>query len=596
MADARRAARHGTCARPPIAHLSGNLTGLKPNQIRRLERLDRRRVPPTRVVTPELAHGLAELSAETGRQIGALVDRTGAVRHVIVGSAHSTPIPDFGRVRAGRSRFRGLRLIHTRLDEPGLSREDLTDLALLRLDVVATVAIAADGRAGPIAIAHLLPPSDGQEPWRILPPRAVHDLDLPFDETIRALEEEFDRKLGAIGVEQGAERAILVSVTRQGGDDARHSLEELERIAASAGLVVVDRILQRRDKLDAHTFMGRGRAEDVAIRALGNGATVLVFDQDLSPSQSKALSDLTQLKILDRTGLILDLFAQRARSRDGRLQVELAQLRYRMPHLKARDDSLSRLSGGIGGRGPGETRLEEDRRKARDRIARLEREIETLAGQRAGRRARRERTGIPVVGLVGYTNAGKSSLLNKLTRSRVFTEDRLFATLDPTSRKLRLPSGRVAVLTDTVGFIRDLPEDLIAAFRATLEELSEAELLLHVVDGSSPRAENQIAIVESTLGALGLGDIPVILALNKADAADRDSLLALQRASSGVILSAHSGEGLETLLNRIDRALPLRPWEASVSVATNVLDARGGDDAIAADALGSPAPGRIDRA
>ncbi len=441
--------------------------------------------------------------------------------------------------------------------------------------------LAADGRAGPISVAHLVPPSDGQEPWRILPPRLVHELDLPFDETIRALEEEFDRKLGAIGVEQAAERSILVSVTRQGGDEARHSLDELERIAASAGLVVVERILQRRDKLDAHTFMGRGRAEDVAIRALGNGATVLVFDQDLSPSQSKALSDLTQLKILDRTGLILDLFAQRARSRDGRLQVELAQLRYRMPHLKARDDSLSRLSGGIGGRGPGETRLEEDRRKAHDRIARLEREIETLAAQRAGRRARRERTGIPVIGLVGYTNAGKSSLLNTLTRSRVFTEDRLFATLDPTSRKLRLPSGRVAVLTDTVGFIRDLPDDLVTAFRATLEELSEAELLLHVVDASSPRAESQIAIVEGTLRELGLGEMPVILALNKADAADRDSLAALQRATSGVILSAYSGEGLDTLLTRIDRVLPPRPWEAHVAVAPRDDETPSPDESIA---------------
>ncbi|MCC6898805.1 MAG: GTPase HflX [Polyangiaceae bacterium] len=561
-----------------MAHLSGNLTGLKPNQLRRLERLDRRRVPTTRVLSPELANGLAELSTETGRQVGVLVDRTGAVRHVIVGTAHSTPIPDFGRVRAGRSRVRGLRLVHTRVEGAGLSREDLTDLALLRLDLVATVALADDGRAGPVSVAHLVPPDDGHEPWRILPPKLVHDLDLPFDDTIRALEEEFDRKLGAIGVEQGAERAMLVSVTRHGGEEARHSIDELERIAASAGLVVVERILQRRDKLDAHTFMGRGRAEDVAIRALGNGATVLVFDQDLSPSQSKALSDLTQLKILDRTGLILDLFAQRARSRDGRLQVELAQLRYRMPHLKARDDSLSRLSGGIGGRGPGETRLEEDRRKARDRIARLEREVEVLAGQRAGRRARRERTGIPVVALVGYTNAGKSSLLNALTKAKVFTQDRLFATLDPTSRKLRFASGRLALLTDTVGFIRDLPPDLVAAFRATLEELSEADLLLHVVDGSSPRASAQIEIVDGTLRELGLSELQVIVALNKCDAADRDALSALQRDTSGVILSAHTGEGLGALLATIERLLPLRRWESN-----GAGDAGAADDEAPAD-------------
>jgi len=520
-------------------------------------------VPASRVITPELANGLAELSAETGRQVGVLVDRVGTVTHIVVGTAHSTPIPDFGRVRAGRGRFRGLRLLHTRLDEAGPSREDLTDLALLRLDLVAIVGVTAEARAGSVAVAHLIPAGEGETPWRILPARPVHELDLPFDETIKALEEEFDRKLGAIGVSDAAERTMLVSVTRSGGEDARRSLEELERIAVSAGLTVVERIVQRRDRIDAHTFMGRGRAEDVAIRALGNGATLLVFDQDLTPSQSKALADLTQLKILDRSGLILDLFAQRARSRDGRVQVELAQLRYRMPHLKARDDSLSRLTGGIGGRGPGETRLEEDRRKAHDRIARLEREVKTLAAQRAGRRARRERTGVPVVSLVGYTNAGKSSLLNALTGSKVFTEDRLFATLDPTSRKLRLKWGRVAVVTDTVGFIRDLPPDLIAAFRATLEELREADLLLHVVDGSSPLAEAQIAIVEHTLRELGLAQVPTIRCLNKADAADPGALAALQRETSGVILSARTGAGVDALVEHIEQLLPRRPWEGS---------------------------------
>ena len=284
-------------------------------------------------------------------------------------------------------------------------------------------------------------------------------------------------------------------------------------------------------------------------------ADVIVLDRDLSPSQSRHIAEETSLKVLDRTQLILDIFAQRAQSADGKLQVELAQLKYLLPRLSQRDDSLSRLAGGIGGRGPGETKLEVDRRRVRDRIAYLDRRITQLSGERQVRRARRRRQALPVISIVGYTNAGKSTLLNALTHSGVLVEDKLFATLDPTSRRLRFPEEREVIVTDTVGFIRDLPKDLLAAFRATLEELDDADLLLHVVDASDPARDAQVTAVERILESLGLHTTPRLLVWNKADRVGAEELAVLLRAHGGVAVSALAQQGLETLLLKADRTL-----------------------------------------
>jgi len=305
-------------------------------------------------------------------------------------------------------------------------------------------------------------------------------------------------------------------------------------------------------------------------------ADLIIFDADLSPSQAIHIADATALKILDRTQLILDIFAQRAQSADGKLQVELAQLKYLYPRLVGRDDSLSRLAGGIGGRGPGETKLEIDRRRVRDRITALERRTATLSAHRAVRRKKRNENGLPVLSIVGYTNAGKSTLLNGLTGSEVLAEDVLFATLDPTSRRLRFPRDREVIVTDTVGFIRDLPEDLVNAFRATLEELHDADLLLHVVDAADPRLEGQIAAVEGILGDLGLLEKPRVLVFNKVDRLPPGQGEALAHQRDGVAVSATARQGFENLLHRCDRILWADGKVAFAAVEASAPAAPGG--------------------
>jgi GTP-binding protein HflX len=301
--------------------------------------------------------------------------------------------------------------------------------------------------------------------------------------------------------------------------------------------------------------MGKGRLKELIIEALNTGATLLIFDQDLSPSQMKAISELTELKVIDRAQLILDIFARRAHSRDGKVQVELAQLKYRLPRLSGRGTAMSRLMGGIGGRGPGEMKLEVDRRRVRDRIHLLEKKLGSLAEARRQRKQRRVQRGVPIVSIVGYTNAGKSTLLNSLTRSATFVEDKLFATLDTASRRLRFPREREVIITDTVGFIRDLPKDLMAAFKATLEELEDADLLLHLVDASNPRLQQQIESVEKTLDELGLLGKPRLLVLNKTDMLGSGEALNLARRYGSVTICALDNSTFPPLLRAIEEEL-----------------------------------------
>ncbi len=512
------------------------------------------------MVSSELARHLTETSRRLNRQVGVLLGRDGTVRNVIVGDAHSLTLPDIGRLRGGVSRFRGLRLVHTHLKGEPLTRDDLNDLALLRLDLVAAIEVQESGLPGRIDLAHLAPIGpDGDDakadPFVRLQAPDVHQLGFDVEATMRALEDEFARITRAAGDTQ-KERALVVGITPED-----EHFEEMLELVRSAGVAIAGTVRQKRSQVHPRTVVGSGKLQDIVLEAMRGRATVAIFDIDLKPAQARAFEDATGLKAIDRTQLILDVFAQRARSRDGKLQVELAQLKYSLPRLTEKDAGLSRLTGGIGGRGPGETVVEIGRRRIRDRIRALEKQVESLSRQRDLRRRRRREEGVPVLSIIGYTNAGKSTLLNAMTGSEVAAADQLFMTLDPTSRRLRFPREGEVVVTDTVGFLADLPPDLVAAFRATLEELADADLLLHVVDAADPRLEPKLEAVERLLAELHLAEIPRLVVLNKSDLLEPYEADALARRFSGVAVSAAKRSGLADLVHaaeeRLGREKPL---------------------------------------
>ena len=555
-----------------VSTLDGNLRGLKASQRKALERTYRRRVSGRDVVSPELARHLTELSRELGRQIGVLVARNGIVQRVIVGDTSRLMIPEIGRMRGGAGRFRGLRLLHTHLRGEPLSDDDLNDLALLRLDLVAVVQSDEAGRPGAIELAHLDPGAISAEDEsrelfvRVSAPR-VQELDFDFQSTIRALEAELVRRTRGTAGRTETERALVVGVA---ADD--QTFAEALELVRSTDVEVAGVVRQRRRRLDPRTVVGRGKINEIVLESMRRGASVAIFDVDLKPAQARAFEDATGLKAIDRTQLILDVFAQRARSRDGKLQVELAQLNYALPRLTEKDAGLSRLTGGIGGRGPGETVLEISRRRIRDRIRRLEKEIRKLSRQRDVRRRRRREADIPILSIVGYTNAGKSSLLNVLTNSEVEAADKFFMTLDPTSRRLRFPREGEVLITDTVGFLSDLPPDLVNAFRATLEELADADLLLHVADAADPDLEGKLAAVDRLLERLGLGSLPQLLVLNKADLVPTDEMEHLARRYRGIAVSATRRLGLDGLIHAAEERLGARrpfvakePWQTEAT-------------------------------
>lgn len=510
---------------------------------------------------------MSELSNETGRQIGVLLDRKGHVEYVMVGNAKQIQMPDFGRTRAASGRFRGLRCIHTHLQGEKLTQDDLTDLALLRLDLMSIIQVDRNtGLPGLVFSAHLLPTNadslnaDGNgHPYQFLEPELPSQLGVDFTALINSLESEMARVRRSANAKRSVrDRVILVGVTTGTTEEAEESIAELGELADSAGVFVLDSIIQRRQQIDPKTVLGRGKLEELLIRSMRLGADLIVFDTELSPAQVRVLSEATDLKVIDRPQLILDIFAQRAQSREGKLQVELAQLKYLLPRLiVGQNSAFSRLAGGIGGRGPGETKLETDRRHVRDRISQLEKQVNDLRRQRTERRKVRAQKNLPVVSLVGYTNAGKSTLLNTLTRSEVYAERKMFATLDPTSRRLRLPYEQEVIVNDTVGFIRDLPQALVAAFRATLEEIADSDLLIHVVDASNPRALQQIESVDKILRDLGFDQLPQIVALNKSDLLNELQVKALMRQIlldkhvDSVAISAIRRNSLDELTERI---------------------------------------------
>jgi len=516
-----------------------------------LEKLDRKRFRTNNIISVDLAKQLSSLSREVSRQIGLLIDRQNEVQYVIVGDNRSIFIPELKRFRLVPGKLRGLRLVHTHLLDEPINDDDITDLAMLRLDSLTAIYVDNQGLPKGMDTIYLLPPNNEGKTFDFLDERDVYNQKLDYIEFIKGLEKEIEDKTDALYQVNRGNNAILVGVYKS-KNDLKYALEELKELARSAGLNVLDTIYQIRNKVDSKYLIGIGKLKEIAIKAYQMGADYIVFDNNLQPSQAREISKIVELKVIDRTQLILDIFAKRAHTDEGKLKVELAQLKYIMPRLSVKDDSLSRLTGGIGGRGPGETKLEIDRRRIKDRIAFLNRKLKEISKNRFTQRKRRLQKDIPTVSIVGYTNAGKTTLINSLTNSKIYADNLMFATLDTSSKRLRFPEEKEIIITDTVGFIRDLPEDLKDAFKSTLDELYDADLFLHVVDISNPDFRRHIESVNNILEELNLLSVDQILVFNKIDLLDEDILNDIKKEyPDAVFISALQRKTFNELLNKI---------------------------------------------
>ncbi|MEM9136573.1 MAG: GTPase HflX, partial [Cyanobacteria bacterium P01_F01_bin.42] len=525
------------------------------------------------VVTPEFAQRMAAISTEIQEPICSYINRRGQVIRVGVGTPHHTQIPLLELPRYGAERLSGIRCIATTLKPQPPKESTLTAMALQRLDMLATLTLSgggferrgggATGYVNQIYLSHLT--AQPQNPWVISSPESLDWLSQQdFGMLIGDIEDEFAKLAEALphpeGSDASGDRVLVVSlVTQNSSDDqANRILAEVQRLVQSAGGTVLDAIQQKRKQPHPQTVIGSGKVQDVALKVQTLGANLVVLDQDLSPAQVRNLEEQIGVRVLDRTEVILDIFAQRAQTQAGKLQVELAQLEYLLPRLTGRGQAMSRLGGGIGTRGPGETKLETERRAIQRRLNRLQKEVNQLQEHRARLRQKRQNQGVPSVAVVGYTNAGKSTLLNTLTNAEVYTADQLFATLDPTTRRLSLTeeqdqdTPRSLVLIDTVGFIHELPPPLVDSFRATLEEVTEADALMHVVDLSHPAWQEQIQSVEEILAQMPTVPGPTLLVFNKIDQVSSEDLdIAKADYAQADFIAARDRLGLTTLRKRL---------------------------------------------
>ncbi|MBR0519057.1 GTPase HflX [bacterium] len=536
----------------------GNTKGLKPLQKKLIDKLFERKLNPKSAISPEFAKALASISADIKRQIGILVDRKGHVVDVFIGTAKGVVISDFGRYRAGASRLRGLRLIHTRLFENSLNTDDSSDLVLLRLDMIISLEVLESGLPGGLTIANLLPFKNDGKIYEENFYNSVSSVNFDFIRFIEDLENEIELSTESKKTDDSSQRAILIHVSTDREENSDYAMEELKELATSAGIDIIDSIVQHRKELDPKYVIGKGKIKEILLLSMEKNANLIVFDSCLSASQMRSVEAETGIETIDRTQMILNIFAKRAKSREGKLQVKLAQLKYSLPRLTAKDDFTSRITGGSGGirsRGPGETKLEISRRRVRESITALEKELKEIAEAEKERRKKRDKSDIPIISIVGYTNSGKSTLLNTLTQSDTYTEERMFATLDTATKRVRFPKDTDIIVTDTVGFIRDLPEELISAFRATLDEMCDSDILIHLFDISSKGWKEQIDSVNNILGELALDNIPVILVGNKIDIADIDTALEIQKETSCLLVSAKEKQSLKPLFNALENKI-----------------------------------------
>jgi len=554
-----------------IETIYGNIQGLKPSQLKQLQQVYHQRLPGDRLTTPEFAQRLAALSTELEEPLCVYINRRGQVIRVGIGTPQETQIPPLELPRYGAERLCGIRCLATSLQIEPPKQSSLTAMVLQRLDALILITLTKTGTKGKggatgyvreTYLAHLLPKSGvvDQPYWSVSGAMSLDVLSKQdFLDLVEGLEEEFRREYVAQQVDANHERVLLVGLMtdRMSEKQFEQGLIELGRLVETAGGEVLQSIIQKRPTPHPQTVVGQGKVQEIALAAQTLGANLIAFDRDLSPAQVRNLENQIGVRIVDRTEVILDIFAQRAQSGAGKLQVELAQLAYMMPRLTGRGQAMSRLGGGIGTRGPGETKLETERRAIGKRISRLQQEVNQLQAHRERLRQQRQKQEIATVALVGYTNAGKSTLLNTLTNSAVYAADKLFATLDPTTRRLGVPDAvtgemRSILLTDTVGFIQELPPTLMDAFRATLEEVTEAEALLHLVDLSHPSWQSQTRSVMAILGEMPITPGPMLIAFNKIDQVDGARLMqAKEEFPLAVFISASERLGLETLRHRL---------------------------------------------
>ncbi|MBQ9698449.1 MAG: GTPase HflX [Acidaminococcaceae bacterium] len=553
----------------------GKTDGLKNNILAELMQLYDLKVPPWQLVSPEIAVRMAKITTAVNREVNIFLDRKGNVLSVSIGDSNTVSLPELPG-RRGAGRLSGIRCIHTHPGgNPQLSGIDHSALRIHKYDLMAAIGVNDEKPEESVLNFAIITGKDsyGQytvQEYGVLQLDALENIFLPnIISSAEKLLSLTDDTMGTAA--QRPEQTMLVSL-EYGKQDrlwtSEDSLEELRQLAETAGAEVKAKFLQKRPKPDPGYFIGRGKVRDLALFAQQEDIDLCIFDEELSPAQQRNLEQALGIKVLDRTALILDIFAQRAQTNEGKLQVELAQLQYTLPRIMGQGLSLSRLGGGIGTRGPGETKLETDRRMIRDRIAYIKGCIDKVQNVRKLHRAKRNKNQVPSVSLVGYTNAGKSTLLNALTNADVYAQDQLFATLDPTTRQLALPDKRQAILTDTVGFIQRLPHQLIAAFKSTLEETLDADLLIHVIDVSHPLYKEQSEAVYRVLQEVGAEDKPVFSVFNKIDKLPEDSglLTQLKEIPESICISAKKKIGLEELLEIIAEHLKLKSAEVTLLI------------------------------
>jgi GTPase len=537
-----------------------------------LRRLYNQRLPGDRLTTPEFAQKLAEISSAIGTPVSVYINRRGQIIRLGVGTPHQTQIPPLELPRYGAERLSGIRCISTQLKPEQPSDSALTAMALQRLDALVILNITGGGfqkRGGGVTgyiqdtyLAHLVPHPEVN--WTVSPPLTLEAMtDEDFLDLVDGIESQYERAVTNQNLGDDTDRVVMVGVKTDFVTSLRFTdgLEELIRLVETAGGEVLETVQQKRSRPHPQTVVGEGKIQEIALTAQKVGANLIVFDCNLSPSQSRNLETQIGIRVVDRTEVILDIFAQRAQSAAGKLQVELAQLQYMLPRLTGRGLAMSRLGGGIGTRGPGETKLETERRSIEQRVYRLQHEVDQLQAHRSRLRQQRQHHDVPSIAIVGYTNAGKSTLLNTLTNAEVYIADKLFATLDPTTRRFNVPTSntgelRQILLTDTVGFIHELPPPLMRAFRATLEEVTEADALIHLIDLSHPAWHSHIRSVMGILGEMPIAPGPSLIVFNKIDRVDSETLTqAEEEFPNAVFISASERLSLETLRQRIGQLI-----------------------------------------